>query len=101
MAEEPLYSRIINENEEKGQQLRIVVNEFRDVEYLHFRKYYLSFDEGYVPTKEGVSMPLTISNSYAILESMIELCSKMEGVDALKDRLDKITEELENEQHTN
>ena len=93
MSDEPLYEKLISENEAKGFRVMLVVNEFRDKEYLHLRKYFLSFDEGYVPSKEGISVELTISNSYAILEGMIELCSKLEGQDALRDRLDRMLNE--------
>ena len=37
-----LYERLIEENMEKGFQVKLVVNEFRDVIYIHLRKYFLS-----------------------------------------------------------
>lgn len=92
---EVLYEKIINENEEKGTQLRLVVNIFRDVEYLHLRKYFLSFDEGYLPSKEGASMPCTISNVFALLEGLTEICAKEESIDTAKKYLTGLINKLE------
>ena len=80
---ETLFERIIYENEVKAYQLRVVANLFRDVEYLHIRKYFLSFEDGFVPSKEGISIPMSIENMYAILDALIELCSKAETVDSI------------------
>ncbi len=46
MDSEVLFERIIYENEPKSYQLRLVLNEFRDKQYLHLRKYFESFDDG-------------------------------------------------------
>lgn len=93
MSEVPLYEKIISENMEKGSQLRLVVNEFRGVQYLHLRKYFLSYDEGFVPTKEGASMPATIAGIYALLDGLIEICSYEESIDAItKHFAEKINE---------
>ncbi len=93
MSEAPLYEKVISENLEKGTQLRLVVNDFRDVQYLHLRKYYLSYDEGFVPTKEGASMPATISSIYALLDGLVEICSFEESIDSItKHFQDKIDE---------
>jgi hypothetical protein len=86
---ETLYEKILSQNEDKGSQLRMVVNEFRGVQYFHLRKYFLSFDEGYIPTKEGASMPATISNLYALLDGLIEICSKEESIDAITEHFSK------------
>jgi hypothetical protein len=79
----PLYEKILSENIEKGSQLRLVVNEFRDVQYLHIRKYFLSYEGEWCPTKEGASMPATISSIYALLDGLIEICSFEESADAI------------------
>lgn len=90
---EVLYEKIIYENEDKGYQLRLVVNEFRGVQYLHLRKYFLSFDEGFIPTKEGASMAASIQNVYALLDGLIEICSAEESIDAVSGHFaDKIKE---------
>jgi Transcriptional Coactivator p15 (PC4) len=88
-----IYQKILHTDDDKGKQLRLVLNTFREVEYLHIRKYYLSFDEGYLPSKEGISMPGSISSVYALLDGLIEICSRAEGIDSLhKHLLDKLEE---------
>lgn len=82
---ELLYEKIIYENEDKGYQLRLVVNEFRGVQYIHLRKYFLSFDDGFIPTKEGASMAASIQNVYSLLDGLIEICSKEESISAVSE----------------
>lgn len=80
---EVLYEKLIYQNDEKFYQLRLVVNEFRDVQYVHIRKYFLSYEGEYVPSKEGISMAASIHNVYSLLDGLIEICSKEESVDAV------------------
>ena len=84
-----LYEKIIFENLDKGFQLRVVVNDFRDIEYLHIRKYFLSYEGDFVPTKEGISIPMTIQNIYSLLDALIEVCSKAEGLDSLLEHFEQ------------
>lgn len=102
MAEESavLFERLIHEDPDKGIQLKLVINEFRGVEYLHIRKYFLSFDEGYLPTKEGVAMPCTLDNIFKLLDSLIELCSKEESSDALREHFNHILGRINDKQNT-
>jgi hypothetical protein len=78
-----IYEKILHENDLKDYQIRMVVNIFRDVEYLHLRKYFLSFDEGYVATREGVSFPLSIPIVKELLSGLLELLSKAEGTEEI------------------
>ena len=94
MSDEVFYEKIISENLEKGTQLRLVVNEFRDVQYVHLRKYFLSYDEGFVPTKEGASMPATISSIYALLDGLVEICSFEESIDSITTHFQNKIDEL-------
>lgn len=95
MNSELLYEKIIYQNDDKHYQLRLVINEFRDKEYLHIRKYFLSFDEGYIPSKEGISMELSISNSYALMDGMVEICSKLEDKEAISEHFHELLKKLE------
>ena len=45
--EDDIYEKIILEQERKEIQWRLVVSKFRDIEYLHLRKYYLDFEGEY------------------------------------------------------
>lgn len=97
MSDDVLYEKVISQNDEKGSQLRLVVNTFRDVEYLHLRKYFLSYEGEWLPTKEGASMPATIQSIYALLDGLIEICAAEESIDAVnqhfQERLEKLIDE--------
>lgn len=89
-----LYEKVINENLEKGFQVRLTVSVFRDVEYMHLRKYFLSFEGDWVPSKEGIGIPLTIQNSYALLEGFAEICSGIEEEDCLSEQFKNLIQNL-------
>ena len=78
-----LYEKTIFENLEKGFQYRLTVNEFRDVQYIHIRKYFLSYEGEFVPTKEGAAIPASIQNTFALLDGLVEICSKQESLDSI------------------
>lgn len=95
-----LFSRIVHYDPEKEVQLRLTVNEFRNVQYLHIRKYFLDFEGNWVPTKEGISMPLMIQNSLALFLALSELVSAAEKElvdEALADILEIYTSNTKNE----
>lgn len=73
---------------DKGFQYRLTVSDFRDQEYLHVRKYFLSYEGEWVATKEGAAIPASIQNTYALLDGLLELCSKAEGADAIIEHLE-------------
>lgn len=75
------YSRIIHVSEDNNVQVRLTVNTFRGVEYLHLRKYYQSFEEEWLPTKEGVALPLDLTNSYELFTGLVEILSLAESRD--------------------
>lgn len=89
-----LYEKVISENLDKGFQVRLVVSVFRDVEYMHIRKYFLSFDGDFIPSKEGISVPLTIQNSYALLEGFAEICSGIESEECLSEQFKELIKNL-------
>lgn len=96
MESEVLYEKIIFENTEKAFQLRLVLNEFREKQYLHLRKYFLSFDDGYIPTKEGASMEASIHNIYALLDGLLELVANSEGIDGIEEHFSSKISDLKN-----
>ena len=89
-----IYEKIISENEEATEQIRLTINTFRDVEYLHLRKYYLDFDGDFKPSKDGLAMKLDFNNSRGLFEGLVEILSLAEAKGILeehfKDILDKI-----------
>ena len=75
------YSRIVHVSEDGTMQVRLTVNTFRGVEYLHLRKYYQSFEEDWLPTKDAVAMPLDLTNSYELFTGLVEILSLAESRD--------------------
>jgi len=79
MNENILYSKTIEENMDKGFQVRLAVNDFRDTTYIQLRKFFLSYEGEWVPSREGVSIPASTENIYALLDGLFEICSVAEG----------------------
>ena len=80
----PVYEKVIHENEEKHTQVRLTINPFRGVEYLHLREYYMDFDEEWKPSKEGVAMELDFNNSRELFAGLVEILSLAEAKDVLE-----------------
>ena len=73
------YSRIIHYDPVKETQVRLTINTFREIEYLHLRKYYLDFDEEWKPTQEGIAMPIDFENSRKLFSGLVEILSLAES----------------------
>ena len=88
------YSRVIHYDKVKEVQVRLTINTFRGVEYIHLRKYYMDFDEEWKPTRDGIAMPLDFDNSRGLFEALVEILSISEVKGVLethfKEVLDKI-----------
>jgi hypothetical protein len=89
-----MYEKIISENNEGTEQIKLTVNTFRGVEYMHLRKYYLDFDGEFTPSKDGLAMKLDFNNSRGLFEGLVEILSLAESKNILethfKDILDQI-----------
>lgn len=83
MDDTPLYEKLIYENEPKSYQLKLVVNEFKGLYYVHIRKYFLSYDSEWVPSKEGVSMEASFENILSLLDGLMEIVSKEEASETI------------------
>lgn len=75
-----LYEKLVYQNDDKFYQLRLVVSEFKEKYYVHLRKYFLSYEGEYIPSKEGVSMEASICNILALLDGLMEIVSKEEAL---------------------
>jgi hypothetical protein len=78
------YEKIIFENEDKGFQYRLTLSEFRGIEYVGLRKYYLDYEGDYLPSNEGATIPATMQNIFALLDGLIELCAGEEVLDSIE-----------------
>tara|TARA_Y100001937_G_scaffold105071_1_gene145635 strand:- start:225 stop:524 length:300 start_codon:yes stop_codon:yes gene_type:complete len=89
-----MYEKVVHYNEDKEIQVRLTVNTFRGIEYLHLRKYYLSFNEEWCPSPEGIAMELDFDNSRELFAGLVEILSLAESKEILeehfKDFLDQI-----------
>ena len=87
-----IYSRTIHSTTDS--EIRITINEWNDVEYLHFRKYYLDFEGNWLPSKDGVSLPIDLNNIKEIFTAIVEILSDTECKtileDNFKEQLDKL-----------
>lgn len=78
------YNKLIEENMDKGFQVRLVVNEFRDIEYIQLRKYFLTYEGDWQASREGISIPASTENIYALLDGLLDICSRAEGEDIIR-----------------
>jgi hypothetical protein len=93
MNEPELYEKLIYQNDDKFYQLRLVVNEFRGQQYVHIRKYFMTYEGDYQASKEGISMVAGMDNILSLLDGLMEICSKEENLSAITKHFgDKILE---------
>ena len=88
------YSRVIHYDEVKEVQVRLTINTFRGVEYIHLRKYYLDFEEEWKPTPEGVAMPLDFSNSKELFAGLVEILSLAESKQLIEEHFLDLIKDL-------
>lgn len=79
MSDSILYEKLIYQNDDKFYQLKLTVSDFRDKQYVNIRKYFLSYEGEYIPSKEGVSMEASLHNILTLLDGLVELVSKEEA----------------------
>lgn len=89
-----MYEKVISENEEGTEQVKLTINTFRDIEYLHLRKYYLDFDGDFKPSKDGVAMKLDFNNSKNMFEGLVEILSLAESKSILETHFKDILDEI-------
>jgi hypothetical protein len=88
------YSRVIHYDEVRQVQVRLTINTFRDIEYIHLRKYYLDFDEEWKPTPEGVAMPLDLTNSKELFAGLLEILSLAESKQLVEETFGDLIKDL-------
>jgi len=87
-----IYERVINEKD--NLQIRLVINTFRGVEYLSLRKYYLDFEEEWLPSKEGISIPLDLGNTQELFTGLVEILSLAESKSIIENEFKEIIDEI-------
>ena len=89
-----VYEKLISENADGTEHVKLTINEFRGVEYLHLRKYYLDFEGDFKPSKDGVAMSLDFQNSRALFEGLVEILSLAEAKGILESQFKDILDEI-------
>ena len=89
-----VYSRIIHYDENKDVQVRLSINIFREVEYLHIREYYRDFDGEWAPSNKGIVLELTIDNSKELFAGLLEILSLAESKQAIIDNFKELIESV-------
>ena len=90
----PVYEKVIHYNEAKQTQIRLVINTFRGVEYLHLRKYYMDFNEEWLPTPEGIAMELDFSTSRELFSALVEILSLAEAKNVLEEHFSDVIQDI-------
>ena len=80
---EYIVEKILYTNEEQAYQYRLTVSEFRGVVYINIRKFFLSFEEAYIPSREGATFPLTVPSLTNLLDGLMEIATKADKDEAL------------------
>lgn len=86
------YHKTISENLDKGFQVNLVINEFKEVTYIQLRKYFLSYDGEWTPSREGISVPATLETVYALLDGLFEICSLAEATEVVEHYAEQLKE---------
>jgi|SRR5210317_922680 len=87
-----IYEKVVHYDTTKEIQVRLTVNCFRGVEYLHLRKYYLDFDEDWKPSPEGIAMPLDFNNSRELFSGLLEILSLAESKELIEEHFQDLIE---------
>jgi len=78
MSDNEELSIILVEDTVDCTQYRLTVSSFNGKEYLHIRKYYLDFSDEFLPTKEGISFPLTAQLATNLFKASAALLASAE-----------------------
>jgi|TARA_B100001939_G_scaffold56724_1_gene45890 hypothetical protein len=87
-----IYEKVIHETD--NEQVRLVINTFRGVEYISLRKYYLDFSEEWLPSRDGVSMPIDFDNSRNLFQGLVEILSLAESKNILEEEFKELLDEI-------
>jgi len=87
-----IYEHLILDGEHN--QIRLTISEFKDVEYLHLRKYYMSFDENWLPSNEGIAFPLDIDSTRELFIALVEILSLAESKEIIYNHFRELLENI-------
>lgn len=70
--------KILFQKEDGSFQWRVGLSEYKNIDYLYFRKWYESYDEGFLPSDEGFNIPLDTEEVKTLIEVLSQFLSKTE-----------------------
>ena len=85
-----VYERVIHYDKERELQVRLTISTFRGVEYIHVRKYFLSFDEEWCPTPDGIAFPLDMDNTRELFRGLVEILSLAESKEIIQEEFSEL-----------
>ena len=88
-----IYERVIHHDQERELQVRLTVSTFRGVEYLHLRKYFLSFEEEWLPTPDGIAFPIDFNNSRELFSGLVEILSLAESREIIEEHFSDLLQD--------
>jgi len=89
-----VYEKIVHYDEDRELQVRLTISTFRGIEYLHLRKYFLSFDEEWCPTPDGIAFPLDFNNSRELFCGLVEILSLAESKEIIQEEFSELLSTL-------
>lgn len=87
-----IYSRTLTQLDDFN-QVRMTISEFNNIEYIHIRKYYLGFEEEWLPTKDGISFPLSLENSKELFIGLLEILAMAESKELIIENFKELINE--------
>lgn len=87
---EDKLNAVILSNESQGIQLRMTVSEFMGRYYMGVRRYFLSFEGEWLPTKQGVSWAYDLETTTNMFGAFCEILSEAEVLAAVAAEHEKI-----------
>lgn len=96
--EEPeIYEHLIYEDEAKQNRIMLVVNEFRGIEYISVRKYYMDFYGEWMPSNQGCTFPIDLDSTKAMFVGLAEILSLAESREVIEKYFGDIIKETYSE----
>lgn len=73
---------------------KITISTFRGVEYLNIRRYFMSYEEEWIPTKDGINVELTFTNVKELFISFLEILSLAESKDLIEEHFKEVLDAI-------
>ncbi|MDB4343349.1 PC4/YdbC family ssDNA-binding protein [bacterium] len=87
-----IYEKMIQETEHE--QVKLVINTFRETEYISLRKYYLDFDEEWKPSNQGITIPIDMENTRNLFQGLVEILSLAESKAIIEENFKDLLDEI-------